>query len=169
MTSSSMRSSSRMGVISPPPSDTSFETNEDVALGISTLKMPSLTADDDSDEEEQDTSLAREIRESTMSTVSLDMQERVDALQKVNADLGKKLIEAERTLQIRLSDHESELDDLHQRLETAKNELSATKREEKELRAKEVRIFTVSRILERNMLNAFSLAHQFYSNRSLGI
>ena len=104
-----------------------------------------------------------------MSTVSLDMQERVDALQKVNADLGKKLIEAERTLQIRLSDHESELDDLHQRLETAKNELSATKREEKELRAKEVRIFTVSRILERNMLNAFSLAHQFYSNRSLGI
>jgi chromosome segregation ATPase len=63
--------------------------------------------------------------------------ERLDALQRVNADLAKKLVEAERTLQRKLADHEVDLEEMEARLEEAKSELSAAKREEKELRGKE--------------------------------
>lgn len=68
------------------------------------------------------------------------MQGRLDALQRMNTDLGRKLLEAERTLQNRLADHEQELEDMQMRLEEARSELSATKREEKDLRGKEVRV-----------------------------
>lgn len=64
--------------------------------------------------------------------------DRLDVLQRANTELGRKLMEAERTLQHKLSDHESELEDMQGRLEEMRSELSATKREEKELRSKEV-------------------------------
>jgi phage shock protein A len=64
--------------------------------------------------------------------------DRVDALQRTNADLSRKLIEAEKTIQNKISEHELELEELQSRLEEMRSELSATKREEKELRSKEV-------------------------------
>jgi phage shock protein A len=83
-------------------------------------------------------------RSATSSTASLEPTERLDALQRINTDLSKKLIEAERTLQNRLTEHEMELEEMQSRLEEAKIELTATKKEEKELRAKEVRNFRTS-------------------------
>ena len=77
-------------------------------------------------------------RNANSSTASLEPLERLDALQRANTELGKKLMEAERTLQAKLFEHEAELEDMQGRLEEVKSELSATKREEKELRSKEV-------------------------------
>lgn len=138
------RSNSQNGMISPPPEDDSFDGSDDenFADRISSLPMPTKS-ESDSDEDEEDairSSLLGLVmsRSAASSTISLDLQERVDALQKTNMDLGKKLVEAENTLQVRLSDHEMELEELHSKLEAAKHELNATKREEKELRAKEV-------------------------------
>jgi chromosome segregation ATPase len=64
--------------------------------------------------------------------------DRLEVLQKANAELGKKLMDAENTLQRRLTEHETELEDLQLRIDELKSELSATKKEEKELRSKEV-------------------------------
>ncbi|KAG6332062.1 hypothetical protein ID866_7025 [Astraeus odoratus] len=46
-------------------------------------------------------------------------------------------MEAERTLQVKLQEHDTDLEEMQARLEELKSELTATKREEKELRAKE--------------------------------
>ena len=81
-------------------------------------------------------------RTATSSTVSLEPLDRVDALQKANAELSRKLMEADRALQNKLTEHDNDLEEMQARLEELKSELTATKREEKELRAKEVRIVT---------------------------
>jgi len=57
-------------------------------------------------------------------------------LQKANAELGRKLIEAERTLENRLNEHEMDPDEMQGHLEELKSGLTSTKREEKELRTK---------------------------------
>lgn len=101
--------------------------------------MPRGSDSDEDSDEEFETSLGLVMdRSAASSTISLDMQERLDAMQKTNSELGRKLMEAENTLQRRLTDHELELEEMQLRLEEAKSELSATKREEKELRTKEV-------------------------------
>lgn len=106
---------------------------------VTSLPMPRMSSDSDSDgSDDDDTSLGLVLdRSAASSTASMEPLERLEALQRVNADLGKKLVEAERTLQRKLSDHESELEEMEARLEEAKSELSAAKREEKELRNKE--------------------------------
>ena len=73
------------------------------------------------------------------STVFMGPQERLEALQRANPELSRKLMEAEQTLQNKLTEHELELEEMQVRLEEVRSELSATKREEKELRSKEVR------------------------------
>lgn len=101
--------------------------------------MPSSALDSDSDDE-QDSSLGLVLdRNIASSTASMEPLERLDALQRTNAELGRKLMEAERTLQNRLAEHESELEEMQSKLEEMRSELSATKREEKELRSKEVK------------------------------
>ena len=131
------------GSISRPHSRTQ---SHPVPLGNSSLPMPRVGSDSDSDgggddNDDTDSSLGLVLdRSAANSTVSLELQDRLDALQRANADLGKKLMDAERTLQNKLSDHESELEEMQGRLEEARSELSATKREEKELRSKEVRV-----------------------------
>lgn len=77
-------------------------------------------------------------RSAASSTVSMEPIERLEALQRINADLGRKLVDAEKTLQRKLSEHDAEVEDMQGRLEEMRSELSATKREEKELRSKEV-------------------------------
>jgi predicted RNase H-like nuclease (RuvC/YqgF family) len=80
-------------------------------------------------------------RQSTSSTVSMmEPQDRLDALQRTNNDLNRKLREAEATLQTRLNEHDSEIEELQARIDELNAELGATKREEKELRIKEVRL-----------------------------
>jgi chromosome segregation ATPase len=102
------------------------------------LPMPHMSTDSDSDESEDDSALGLVFDRSTASsTASMEPLERLEALQRVNSDLAKKLVEAERTLQRKLVDHEAELEEMEARLEEAKSELSAAKREEKELRSKE--------------------------------
>ncbi|KAI0707312.1 hypothetical protein C8Q76DRAFT_629087 [Earliella scabrosa] len=128
------------GLMSPPPSDNSFDDEQPFHEQISSLPMPRKGSDSDSDDDDMvaDHLLGLVMdRSAASSTVSLDMQERLDALQRLNTDLGRKLLEAERTLQNRLAEHEQELEDMQSRLEEARSELSATKREEKELRSKE--------------------------------
>lgn len=132
------------GLMSPPPSDqseTSFGDEEGFNHRISSLPMPRRGNDSDSDSDSDGDDMARGLvheRTITVSTISLDMQERIEALQKTNDDLRRKLNDAEETLQKKLNEHEQDLENMQQRLEEMKSELSATKRQEKELRAKEV-------------------------------
>ncbi|KAI0067221.1 hypothetical protein BV25DRAFT_1987669 [Artomyces pyxidatus] len=102
---------------------------------VSSLPMPH-TSDSDSDGEDSALGLVYD-RSAASSTASLEPSERLEALQRANTELGKKLIEAERTLHRKLADHEMELEEMEARLEEARTELSAAKREEKELRNKE--------------------------------
>ena len=105
---------------------------------VTKLPMQCMSADSDSDDSEDDSVLGLVFDHSTTSsTASMEPLERLDALQWTNADLAKKLVDAERTLQRKLADHEIELEEMDARLEEAKSELSAANREEKELRSKE--------------------------------
>jgi len=110
---------------------------------ISSFPMPRASSADSDSEDEFDISLVHD-RESTSSTASMERIDRVEALTKANAEWQRKLREAEQTLQNRLSEHELELEELQSKLEEMRSELSATKREEKELRGKEVRSIFVS-------------------------
>ncbi|KAH9053804.1 hypothetical protein EDB87DRAFT_1649553 [Lactarius vividus] len=124
--------------MSPPQPDLASAMYDAFEKTVTSLPMPRMSSDSDSDESDDDSSLGLVLDRSTASsTASMEPLERLEALQRVNADLGKKLVEAERTLQRKLSDHESELEEMEARLEEAKSELSAAKREEKELRNKE--------------------------------
>lgn len=71
-------------------------------------------------------------------------------LQRTNAELENKLVNVERTLQTTLADHESELEEMKGRLEEARVKLCDTKREEKELRSKEVGFHICSLSLNAN-------------------
>ncbi|KAH9945143.1 uncharacterized protein BXZ73DRAFT_38211 [Epithele typhae] len=141
--SSPERDTGRTGLMSPPESaDDSFEDDRSFEDQISSLQMPKRDDDDDDDEDDDDEINAHLLglimdRSAASSTASLDVQERMEALQRLNTDLGRKLLEGERTLQTRLSDHETELEEMQGRIEELRAELSATKREEKELRSKE--------------------------------
>ncbi|KAG2364561.1 hypothetical protein BDR07DRAFT_1482342 [Suillus spraguei] len=100
-----------------PDVDSSFDypqKGHSFARQLSSLPMPHSASDSDSDDENE-------------SSLGL----------KANAELGRKLIEAERTLENRLNEHDMDLDEMQGRLEELKSELISTKREEKELRTKE--------------------------------
>lgn len=71
--------------------------------------------------------------------MSLEPTERLEALQKANAELGCKLIEAESTLGNRLNEHDMDLDEMQGHLEELKGGLTSTKWEEKDLRTKGIR------------------------------
>lgn len=92
---------------------------------------------DDSDEDDMDAGLVHD-RSIALSTVSMEVSERIEALTRTNDQLGRKVVELETTLQNKLAEHELELEETHQRLEELRSELSASNREEKELRAKDV-------------------------------
>ncbi|KAG6826379.1 hypothetical protein H0H92_016071 [Tricholoma furcatifolium] len=108
--------------------------DESFLKDISSLPMPRQEGSDD--EEDSSLGLVME-RMNASSTASMEPIERLEALQRANTELGRKLNEAEKTLQNKLLEHESELEDMQLRLEEMRTELNATKREEKELRSKE--------------------------------
>ena len=133
---------------------------------LSSLPMPRSPGDSDSDIEDSSLGLVMD-RSSASSTISLDVQDRLDVLQRANAEMSKKLMEAEKTLQNKLEEHEMELEEMQSRLEEVRSELSATKREEKELRSKEV-----CTVLEMNVSHVMTLlvtATKFHSNRRSGV
>lgn len=119
---------------SPEEDDSTFHG------AISSLPLPrahSSDSDDEADDTESALGLVME-RPIASSVASIEPTERLEVLQRANTELNRKLIEAEKTLQRRLAEHDSEIDEMQGRLEEMKSELSATKREEKELRSKEV-------------------------------
>ncbi|KAH9481181.1 hypothetical protein JR316_0005701 [Psilocybe cubensis] len=122
-----------------------FDYNDSFDNAISTLPMP--RSGDDSDEDDIDAGLVHD-RSIALSTVSMEVSERIEALTRTNDQLGRKVVELETTLQNKLAEHELELEETHQRLEELRSELSASNREEKELRAKDSRNMTQIAALE---------------------
>ena len=107
---------------------------------VSSLPLPCGPGSTDDSDSEDESSLGLVLdRSAASSTVTLEPFERLDTLQQANTELGRKLMEAERILQVKLQEHDTDLEEMQVRLEELKSELTATKREEKELRAKEVR------------------------------
>lgn len=101
------------------------------------MPMP-RTSGEDSDDDEMDESLVQE-RQPTVSMISMEESERMEALQRANEDLTRKLAEMRDTLERRISEHEQEMHLAENRLEELRSELASSNREEKELRAKDVR------------------------------
>lgn len=112
-----------------------YDFNDSFGNVVSTLTMP--RSGDDSDDDDMDAGLVHD-RSIALSTVSMEVSERIEALTRTNDQLGRKVVELETTLQNKLAEHELELEETHQRLEELRSELSASNREEKELRAKDV-------------------------------
>ncbi|KAJ3989747.1 hypothetical protein F5890DRAFT_1484005 [Lentinula detonsa] len=116
----------------------------DFADSVSRIRMPHSSDSDESDDD-QDGSMYTHLvfdpehgpRSTTSSTASLLPGERLEALSRANTDLAKRLQDAERTLSRKIGEHESELEELQYKLEELKSELVRSKRDEKELRAKE--------------------------------
>ena len=107
---------------------------------VSSLPLPRGPGSTDDSDSEDESSLGLVLdRNVASSTMSLEPFELLDTLQQANMELGRKLMEAERTLQIKLQEHDTDLEEMQARLEELRSELTAAKREEKELRAKEVR------------------------------
>ena len=133
-----MRSTSGRSSVSPLPTSA---TNLDGGILDQHNDMTSADladmSDGSSDEEDSVLGLVMD-RTVNASTTSLEPIERLDALQRANTELGRKLVDAEATLQRKLLEHESELEEMQSKLDEMRTELAATKREEKELRSKEV-------------------------------
>lgn len=128
---------------SPPhPLDLSVATYDSYNDGINTLPMPGSASDDsDDDDDAVESALGLVMdRSSITSVMSMTADDRIELMEKVNKDMGRKLKEAEVTLMRKLSEHEAELEEIQVRLEESKSELTAAKKEEKELKNKEVRV-----------------------------
>jgi predicted RNase H-like nuclease (RuvC/YqgF family) len=67
-------------------------------------------------------------------------EDRYESLTRINDELSRKLVDAERTLASKLEASDQELAELEGRLEEMRQELAQKNREEKELRAKDVSI-----------------------------
>jgi len=105
---------------------------------ISSLPIPKRDDDSDSDDEVQD--LLVYDRSAAPSIASMDSQERVDVLNKTIDELRKKLSDTEKGLNRKVNDLELELEEAQEKLEELKAELIAARKEEKELKSKEVRL-----------------------------
>lgn len=165
------------GIVSPPPerdgaySPVDSSRAENMVESISSLPMPTpQDSDSDSDGDDETHRLSMGLimdhdRSIASSIVSLAPQDRVEALQKNNQDLARRLMEAERTLQNRLADHEVEIEEMQAKLDEIKSELTATKREEKELRSKEVGLI----IIICDISHLFSIETKYSANPSAGV
>lgn len=103
---------------------------------ISSLPIPKRDDDSDSDDEVQNILVYN--RSAAPSNASMDSQERVDVLNKTIDELRKKLSETEKGLNRKVNDLELELEEAQEKLEELKAELIAARKEEKELKSKEV-------------------------------
>lgn len=99
------------------------------------------SADSDSDSEEEVLGLVMD-RSAASSTVSMEQSERLEALTKVNQELSQRAVESDRLLRRKIEEHENEIENFQIRIEELSSELSASKRDEKDLRNKEVCIIS---------------------------
>ena len=113
------------------------------------VPIPRATTSDSDDEDEIDAGLVLD-RNNAGSTISLELHDRLDALQRNNEELSRKLLEAEKTLQDKLANYDMELDEAQHKLEELRSELSASNREEKDLRTKDVRGISLSDFSQAN-------------------
>jgi TolA-binding protein len=104
---------------------------------ISSLPIPKH--DDDSDSDDDVDGVLVYDRSAAPSNASMDSQERVDVLNKTIDELRKKLSDTEKGLNRKVNDLELELEEAQEKLEELKAELIAARKEEKELKSKEVR------------------------------
>jgi Skp family chaperone for outer membrane proteins len=125
------------GMISPPPSDLS-EASFQEAIRANLARRSPDSSDDESGDDDL-TMAYRHSRVSTSSTASLDIQEKMEAVQKSNDELRKKLKEAEANLQNRMRDHDEDIQHLQFDLEILRQELKDARIKEKEARTNEVR------------------------------
>lgn len=98
-------------------------------------------SDPDSDEEEDPTMGLVVDRSTANSMASMMPEDRIEALRKTNQDMARKLVDAEDRLRLQMEAHETDIEQMENKLEELRSELSSTKREEKELRSKEVSTF----------------------------
>ena len=105
---------------------------------IGSLPIPKHDDESDSDDEVQNILVYD--RSATQSNASMDSQERVDVLNKTIDELRKKLSDTEKGLNRKVNDLELELEEAQEKLEELKAELIAARKEEKELKSKEVRL-----------------------------
>ena len=106
---------------------------------MNSIPLPRFDPDTANDSDEEDSVLGLVMgRDYRDSTASMDDIERLHALQRQNEELKRKRIESEEILHKKLSEHEADYAELQALLDNVRQELNATKREEKELRSKEV-------------------------------
>ncbi|EJD35443.1 hypothetical protein AURDEDRAFT_188738 [Auricularia subglabra TFB-10046 SS5] len=104
---------------------------------LAALSPSDLHHSDDSDpDDDMEANLVR-ARDSVASVASLMPFERLEALQRANTDLMRKLQDSERALASKIMEHETELEELQSKLDDVQEELHNARREEKELRVKE--------------------------------
>ena len=102
--------------------------------------LPTPKRDDDSDSDDEVQGILVYDRSAAPSISSMDSQERVDVLNKTIDELRKKLSDTEKGLNRKVNDLELELEEAQEKLEELKAELIAARKEEKELKSKEVRL-----------------------------
>lgn len=135
------------GILSPSdrsrhsPNNT-FNGDDSFERAISMVPMPrGSDSDPDSDEEEDPTMGLVVDRSTANSMASMMPEDRIEALRKTNQDMARKLVDAEDRLRLQMEAHETDIEQMENKLEELRSELSSTKREEKELRSKEVSTF----------------------------
>lgn len=105
----------------------------------------SSSSDEDDDGDDHTFAFIRDRNDSLASVATI---EREEALQRSNQELSRRVVEQDRILQRKISEHEAELEQLEIALEETKSELSSSKREEKELRSKEMKYIHQIQTLE---------------------
>jgi seryl-tRNA synthetase len=76
---------------------------------------------------------------SIFSSSTTASRDRLEELERIHEETMKKLKELQRTLDQKMADHESEIEEMLAQKEEIESELASSKREEKELRLKDVR------------------------------
>lgn len=125
--------------------------------------MPRGSDSDSDDDDAEGLGLVMD-RDIASSTASMEPQERVEALVKMNQEIQHRAAEADRNLRRKLEEHENEIETYQIRLDELSTELNASKREEKDLRNKEVRHV----LLTKSSLLTHSSARQSNYDRILG-
>lgn len=91
-------------------------------------------------------------RTSLFSLASSASGDRVEDLERENAELSKKLQELQRALEDGMASHELEMEELHMQMEEIEAELASSQRDEKDLRMKDVSCIS----LWMNLLHIYS-------------
>lgn len=151
---SASRSSSRIGRSAANPfddydSDEGLEAtatyndlgrrDDDFLKSVNSLPMPRSGDSDEEEEEEDEEYLVRVVgREIVSSTTSIELGERLEALVKANQALIEKLRTVERSINVKQEGYDTELEQYRMRIEELEGALNVAKRDDRDMRNKEV-------------------------------